>query len=184
MRIYSPDEIRLCFSSSTDFNEIFDVFQSAIAQKVDDLEIYRTLFWNPALIPDEVRLFGEKLAGEFPLLAYDVFLWLGGMFEATYSIDDNHELAVAYYKKAALASPTQGEPYVKLCDCYDRDLAIPPLAELIEFVLRGLPALTDPRLVYNSLADLYYYAGDPQQAEYYRAKAGDDPTGAARFSMQ
>jgi len=80
MRSYSLDEIRHCFSTSTDFNEIFDVFQAALAQRCADLDVYRLLFWNHSLTPDEVRLFGEKLAGEFPALAYDVFLWLAGMF--------------------------------------------------------------------------------------------------------
>jgi TPR repeat protein len=177
MRNFSPDEIRQCFSSSTDFNEIFDAFQSAITQRLDDLELYRLLFWNPSLIPDEIRLFGEKLAAMFPSMGYDVYLWLAGMFEATYSMSDNHELAVEYYRKAAGARPTEVEPYVKLCDLYDPDLAIPPLGELIEFVLRGLPGIGDPTRVYLCLASLYRYAGDPQQAEYYLRKAGntDDP---------
>jgi TPR repeat protein len=180
MRNYSPDEIRQCFSSSTDFNEIFDAFQSAMARRLADLELYRVLFWNPSLIPDEVRLFGEKIVGVFPEMSYEVYLWLAGMFEATYSMNDNHELAVEYYRKAALAKPHEAEPLIKLCGIYDPDLAIPPLGELIEFVLRGLPAIENPSSVYQCLGELYQHAGDPQQAEYYRRKAGvggDPPAG-------
>jgi hypothetical protein len=184
MRNYLPDEIRQCFSSSTDFNEIFDAFQSAMAQKLDDLELYRVLFWNPSLIPDEVRLFGEKIAGVFPGMSFEVYLWLAGMFEATYSMSDNHELAVEYYRKAALANPRADEPFVRLCGIYDPDLAIPPLGELIEFVLRGLPTLENPSRVYQCLGDLYHYAGDPQQAEYYRRKAGEGSGPAAGISLQ
>jgi TPR repeat protein len=183
MRIYTLDEIRQCFSTSTDFNEIFDVFQSAIAQRLTDLELYRLLFWNHSLTPDEVRLFGEKLAGEFPSLAYDVFVWLGGMFEATYASSDNHELAVHYYQKAARANPGEAEPYLKVCDCYDPDLGIPSLPGLIEFVLQGLPRVADPVPLYFRLADLYEFAGDPQQSEFYRMKAvnrrGGGPGGTA-----
>jgi hypothetical protein len=177
MRSYSLDEIRHCFSTSTDFNEIFDVFQAALAQRCADLDVYRLLFWNHSLTPDEVRLFGEKLAGEFPALAYDVFLWLAGVFEATYSGSDNHELAVIYFKKAAGVRADAVEPYLKICDCYDPDLNIPPLVVLIEFVLEGLTRVGDASPLYLRLADLYDIAGDRQQGEYYRRKAGgDQPT--------
>jgi TPR repeat protein len=183
MRTLTLEEIRQCFSTSTDFNEIFDVFQSALGQKVADLDSYRLLFWNHSLTPDEVRLFGEKLAGEFPGLAYDVFLWLAGMFEATYSSSDNHELAVHYYRKAAGANPAATEPYLRVCDCYDPDLCIPPLGGLIEFVLTGLARVPDPSPLYMRLADLYEYAGDPGQSAFWRMKAEERrppaPGGAA-----
>lgn len=174
MPSHSQDEIRRCFSASTDFNEIFDVFQAALAQRINDLEVYRLLFWNHSLTPDEVRLFGEKLAGEFPGLAYDVFLWLAGIFEATYSSSDNHELAVIYFRKAAAARPDAVEPYLKICDCYDPDLNIPPLSGLIEFVLQGLRLVGTAAPLYLRLADLYDFAGDPQQGAYYRRKAAGE----------
>jgi tetratricopeptide (TPR) repeat protein len=178
MPSHSQEEIRRCFSASTDFNEIFDVFQAALAQRINDLEVYRLLFWNHSLTPDEVRLFGEKLAGEFPGLAYDVFLWLAGIFEATYSSSDNHELAVMYFKKAAAARPEAEEPYLKICDCYDPDLNIPPLSGLIEFLLQGLRLVGTAAPLYLRLADLYDFAGDPQQGAYYRRKAAGERPGA------
>ena len=175
MRTYSPEEIRQCFSSSTDFNEIFDVFQSALAQKVTDFEPYRLLFWNPSLTPDEVRLFGEKLAGEFPQIAYEVFFWLAGMFEATYSTSDNHELAVHYYRKAAGVNPAEPEPYIRASDCYEPDLNIPPAAGLIEFLKSGLQHVADPAPLFRRLGELYSYTGDADQGNYYRLKSEIPP---------
>ena len=175
MQAYSLEEIRQCFSSSTDFNEIFDVFQSALAQRVTDLEPYRLLFWNPSLTPDEVRLFGEKIAGEFPAMAYEVFSWLAGTFEATYSSSDNHELAVHYYRKAAAVNPAEAEPYLKVCDCYEPDLNIPPAAGIIEFVKSGLPHVADPAPLYRRLADLFMQIGDQEQSQFYRLKADIPP---------
>jgi hypothetical protein len=177
MRTYSPEEIRQCFSSSTDFDEIFDVFQSALAQRVTEFEPYRLLFWNPSLTPDEVRLFGEKLAGEFPQVAYEVFLWLAGMFEATYSSSDNYELAFHYYRKAAGVSPAEPEPYVRACDCHEPDLNIPPAAALIEFLKSGLPHAADPSPLFKRLGDLYTYVGDTEQALFYRLKTEKPPDG-------
>lgn len=173
MHTLSVEEIRRCFSSSTDFNEIFDVFQSALAQKLTDVELYRVLFWNPSLTPDEVRLFGEKLASEFAGTAYDVFLWLASIFEVTYSSSDNFELAVHYYRRAAQAKPDEVDPYLDACDCYDPDLNIPPLAVLTEFLKSGLAKVPAPAALYRRLAYFADISGNPEQAEEYRQKAED-----------
>lgn len=171
MRTYTVEEIRRCFATSTDFNEIFDAFQSAIDQKLKDVEPYRLLFWNHSLSPDEVRLFGEKLAQEFPDLAYDVYLWLASIFEAVYSRNDNYELALHYYQKAALANPAEPDPYLDACDCYEPDLNIPPLNSLIAFVKRGVEHVKQPRNLYKRLAHLCELAGDIEESERYRRLA-------------
>ncbi|HET6271882.1 MAG TPA: hypothetical protein VFG32_02760 [Bacteroidota bacterium] len=175
MRSYSVEDIRRCFSSSTDFNEIFDAFQAAISQQIKDVEPYRLLFWNHSLSPDEVRLFGEKLAAEFPDLAYDIYLWLASVFEVTYSSADNFELAIYYYQRAASVRPSEPDPYLDACDCYDPDLNIPPLASLIEFVKHGIEHAANPSSLYKRLAHLCELAGDVEQSEYYRRKSEEPP---------
>ena len=171
MRTFTVDEIRRCFSTSSDFNEIFDAFQSALSQNLRDVEPYRLLFWNHSLTPDEVRLFGEKLAAEFPDLAYDVYLWLASMFEVTLSGSDNYELALHYYQKAALSKPDEEEPYLDACDCYEPDLNIPPLNSLIDFVRHGVTRVRNPAGLYRRLAHLYELAGDLESADACRRKA-------------
>ncbi|MDL1892015.1 hypothetical protein FBQ87_03855 [Sphingobacteriales bacterium CHB3] len=171
MHTYTREEIRRCFSSSEDFNEIFDAFESAIGQRIADIELYRLLFWNHSLTPDEVRLFGEKLAGEFPEIAYDIFLWLATIFEATTSTNDNYELAFHYFQKAAQARPSEPDPYLDACDCYEPDLNIPPLSSIIEFVNRGVENVIHPSLLYKRLARLYELAGEDEEAESCRRKA-------------
>lgn len=185
MRTYTIEEIRRCFSTSHDFNEIFDAFEAAIALKIHDVEPYRLLFWNHSLTPDEVRLFGEKLASEFPEIAYDIFLWLATIFEATTSTNDNYELAFHYFQKAAQARPAEPDPYLDACDCYEPDLNIPPLTAMIEFVNQGVRNVTHPSLLYKRLAWLYELAGDYEEAEFCRRKAdvldtppAGDPNGA------
>lgn len=175
MRQYTVDEIRQCFATSSDFNEIFDAFQSALSQKIRDVEPYRLLFWNHSLTVDEVRLFGEKLAVEFQDIAYDVYLWLASVFEVTHSSSDNYELALHYYQKAATARPAEPDPYLDACDCYDPDLNIPPLSSLIEFVKHGLEHVTNPTSLHKRLAYLYELAGDTVQSEFYRRKADEPP---------
>jgi tetratricopeptide (TPR) repeat protein len=126
-----------------------------------------------------VRLFGEKLAAHFPLISYDVYLWLASVFEVTYSSSDNYELAVFYYQKAAEARPEEPDPYLDACDCYDPDLNIPPLPVLIEFVKRGATRVNNPASLYRRLSHLYHMAGDEEQSDLYRQMAERTPPSPA-----
>ncbi|MEO8168295.1 MAG: hypothetical protein ABI623_08610 [bacterium] len=171
MQTHTTEEIRRCFATSKDFNAIFDAFESALAQRLKDIEPYRCLFWNHSLSPDEIRLFAEKLTAEFPDMAYEVFSWLASIFEATSS--DNYELAFLYFQRAAKARPAEPDPYLDACDCYEPDLNIPPIASLIEFVKEGANHVIPPRVLYKRLAHLCDLAGDSAQAEMYRQMAAD-----------
>jgi tetratricopeptide (TPR) repeat protein len=169
----SREDIRQRFASSTNFNEIFDAFESAISQKLDDVEVYRILFWNDSLGPDEIMLFGEKLAKDFPHIAYDVYMWLANVFELLFSSRDNFEQALAYYEKAAAVKPSEADPYLDACDCYNPDLNIPPISSLIEFLKVGLECVSNNTSLCHRLANLYHLAGDEDLAEYYRVKADE-----------
>ena len=170
---YSIDELRSIFANSTDFNDLFDAFEDALEQKIQDVELYRLLFWNNSLSPDELCLFGGKLGREFPLIAYDTYMWLASVFEVTYSAYDNFELAILYYRKAAETKPKELQPYLDACDCYDPDLNIPPVDVLIDFVREGLNHVDKKKVLLQRLARLYEMIGDEEQAEYYRRLADD-----------
>jgi tetratricopeptide (TPR) repeat protein len=180
---FTIEELREKFSKSTDFNEVFDAFEDALEQRLEDVELYRLLFWNHALTPDELCLFGEKLAREFPSIAYDVYMWLASVFEVTYSSYDNYDLCIEYYRKAAHVKPTEPDPYLDACDCYEPDLNIPSIDVLIDFVKSGLEHVKNQKSLYSRLSHLYQLAGDSDLSEYYRQKAeeggtsGDVPEG-------
>jgi len=169
----SLDEIRSIFTNSKDFNQIFDAFESVINNKNDDIELYRQLFWNKSLTPDELCLFGEKLAKEFPQIAYDVYMWLANVFELTFFQYDNYELALTYYKKAAQCKPNEPDPYLDACDCYEPDLNIPPVDQLIEFCKLGTQHVLQPKALYLRLARLYSIVGDEDLSLYYQTKASE-----------
>lgn len=177
---YSLDHIRKCFGLSSDFNEIFDAFQQALAHRVDDFEVYRQLFWNNSLKPAELCLFGEKIVREFPVLSYDVYVWLARVFEATHSSADNHELAFEYYRKAAGVRPAEADPYCSAADCYEPDLNIPPLKRLIEFLKHGAESVPSPVPVYQRLVRLYEISGNDEMTNYYRRKLPDSPPADAQ----
>jgi tetratricopeptide (TPR) repeat protein len=167
----SRDDIRFRFSNSTTFNEIFDAFQSAIQQGIDDIELYRLLFWNDSLTADEIILFGEKLTKVFPPLRYDVYMWMANVFEAVHGTSDNFERALEYYEMAAAVEPSSPDPYIDACDSHDPDLNIPPAKHLIDFLLRGLEFVVEKRPLYLRLMEFYQIVGDNDLAEYYRQKA-------------
>ncbi|MBI5471766.1 MAG: hypothetical protein HY961_05425 [Ignavibacteriae bacterium] len=159
------EEIRRCFTASSDFNEIFDAFEVAVKNRLNDVELYRQLFWNSSLTADEIRLFGEKLAVEFPETKYDIYCWLASVFEVTYATNDNYDLAFYYFQRAAEARPAEQDPYLDACDCYDPDLNVPPLQNLIDFLKSGLKHVTHPKALYKRLAYFYELAGDAEKAE-------------------
>jgi tetratricopeptide (TPR) repeat protein len=165
------EEIHRRFSSSNDFNEIFDAFEAALNNKIEDIELYRLLFWNDSLTPEELCLFGEKLVQVFPVVAFDVYIWLAKVFEVTYSMYDNCELALQYYTKAALINPESSEPYIAVSDCYDHDLKVPSIDMIIDFVIKGSQLVNNPSMLYKRLAELYEKIGDDEQSDFYRRKA-------------
>ncbi len=167
------DEIKRRFEFSTDFNEIFDAFEAALAQKVREIDLYRLLFMNPSLSPDELCLFGEKLAEEVREIAYDIYIWLARIFEATHSMLDNYELTFAYYRKAAVVRPDIVDPYLRAADCYEPDLNIPPIAKLIEFLKSGTEHVPRPRELYERLVYFYEILGNDEMQEYYRRKTDE-----------
>jgi hypothetical protein len=173
------DEIKRRFEFSTDFNEIFDAFEAALAQKVREIDLFRLLFMNPSLSPDELCLFGEKLAAEVGELAYDIYVWLARVFEATHSMLDNYELTFAYYRKAAAVRPAVADPYLRAADCYEPDLNIPPIAQLIEFLKSGAERVPAPRELYERLVYFYEVLGNDEMQEYYRRKAEESRPGPA-----
>ncbi len=173
----TPEDIRTVFANSADFNQLFDAFEEALTQGVRDMELYRVLFWNNSLSPDELRMFGEKLGREFPELAYETYLWLANVFEVTYSAYDNFELAMVYYRKAAAVRPDDPDPYIRACDCYDADLNIPPLSLLIDFVKAGLQTVKNKQVLYFRLSTLYQLKGDEDLSEFFRRLAHQSGSG-------
>ncbi len=167
----SIDEIRRRFELSREFNEIFDAFEQALQQKILDMELYRLLFWNNTLTPDELCMFGEKLAKEFSSLSYDVYMWLASVFGVTYAMYDNYELAFEYYQKAAQARPDSPDPYLEASDCYEPDLNIPSLTSIIDFLKMGIRHVKVPLPLYERLAHFYELNGNDEMSKYFRRRA-------------
>ncbi|HUN66086.1 MAG TPA: hypothetical protein VMW43_08275 [Bacteroidota bacterium] len=167
----TPEDIRKRFEQSREFNDLFEAFEEALRLGLRDIELYRLLFWNSALTPDEVCMFGEKLAAEFPDLSFDVYMWLASVFNVTYAMYDNYDLAFRYYRKAAAAKPASSDPYLRISECYEPDLNIPPLDAIIHFLKAGAPGLEQPKPVFEKLAHFYDLRGNDEMSSYFRRRA-------------
>lgn len=176
MQKLSVDEIRRRFESSREFNEIFDAFEQAIEQHIDDIELYRQLFWNQSLKAEELTLFGEKLAKEYAHLSFDVYIWLARVFEVTHSVNDNYDLALRYYRKAAESRPNDTKPYLDAAACYEHDLRIPPIYSLIEFLKQGAHTVPEPKPIYEKLAHFYELTGNDEMSMFYKRKLEEGQT--------
>ena len=177
MKKLTKEEIRERFESSRAFNVMFDAFEQALEQRIDDMEVYRFLFWNKFLSSDELCLFGQKLSKELPHLSYEVAMWLATVFAVTYSAYDNFELALVYYKKAATINPSEPSPYLDAADCYEPDLKIPPINALIDFLKHGSSRVNDPRPLYTRLVKFYELEDNDEMSLYYRRKLDEHPPG-------
>jgi tetratricopeptide (TPR) repeat protein len=179
----TPEEIRKLFEQAREFNDLFEAFEAALAQRICDMELYRQLFWNNTLTPDEVCMFGEKLAAEFPELSFDVYMWLANVFNVTYAMYDNYDLAFRYYKKAAVARPASSDPYLRISECYEPDLNIPPLDAIIHFLKTGVPRIDEPKPVFEKLAHFYELGGNDEMSSYFRRRAEESSPPSAPESL-
>jgi len=97
-------------------------------------------------------------------------MWLANVFEVTYAMYDNYDLALEYYKKAAEHKPWEYTPYTSAASCYEPDINIPPLTHLIEFLKQGVGKVHEPKTLYERLVYFYDLSGNDEMSMYYRRK--------------
>ncbi|MCX8010101.1 MAG: hypothetical protein N3A61_03020 [Ignavibacteria bacterium] len=162
-------ELEYIFKNSKNPDELFDSFDKAVKSKIDDLDLYKILFWNSALSKNEVCMFIGKLAKEFPHISYDLYMWGAKVLEVSFENDDNFESVIKFYKKSAEANPLSAEPYVRALDCYNEDLKIPEPSTLIQFVKKGINKVKDPSILYYKLSEFYGKLGNLELKKHYLA---------------
>lgn len=158
------------FKNSKNPDELFDAFDNALKEGIDDLETYKPLFWNSALSIDEIKLFIGKLASTFPSIAYETYMWGAKIIELTFDNVENFETILSFYKKASEIRPSENEPYVKAIDSYNFDLKIHPPASVINFVKKGISKVKDPSTLYFKLSEFFGKLGNLELKNHYLAE--------------
>jgi tetratricopeptide (TPR) repeat protein len=158
------------FKNSKNADELFDAFDSALKEGIDDLELYKLLFWNPALSIDMLSMFIKKLASTFPHLAYDVYMWGAKVIELSFDNVENYETILNFYKKASELKPLENEPYVKAADAYNFDLKVHSPAMVINFLKKGITKVKDPTTLYFKLSEFFGKLGNIELKNHYLAE--------------
>lgn len=163
----NKEEIEKIFRSSNDSNDIFDAFQASISLKINDVELYKILIGNPTLSFDEIAMYTEKLASEFPNFSFELYLWTAQLLETKSLNIDALETALHYYAKAARINPTDHTPFANAINLYNYEMDF-NLNELIEeFVKSGIDTAKQKSYVYKTLADHFKKKGDTDSQKKY-----------------
>lgn len=162
------DNIEEIFRNSDSHNELFDAFETAVNNKINDEDLYKILIWNKALTADEVTMFSEKLCREFPEMRFKICFDTGKILEATSSGGDNLERALLYYGKSAEADPSSFLPYAAVAGMYNKDLNIPQLERVIAFLLQGMDLVSRKSKVCFDLAFLYKNNGNQKKEKEFQ----------------
>ncbi|MGD8782552.1 MAG: hypothetical protein PVH88_26795 [Ignavibacteria bacterium] len=159
------------FRNSSNSDELFDAFQTAISNNITDIEVYKILLGNPLLSTDEIKMYTDKLCKEFSDLNYDINLWAASIFENNYTDYCCLEEAFCYYKKASENDNLSFEPYLKALELYDYDMNTPLNHLIIKFAEKGIEKAENKSLIYYSLADLYKKTNNDAMSRKYFAMA-------------
>jgi tetratricopeptide (TPR) repeat protein len=149
------NELIYVFNFSNSRDELFDAFSTAVSNKIESLELYQSLLWNPALSKDEIILYASKISSLFPSFSYEIFLLTAEIFEFYACCWDDYLTAMLYYKRAISIKPHDETAYLKLIKLYNKDLQIPPLEEILKTVLEGTEIVKCKSKLYYGLAAMY-----------------------------
>lgn len=160
-------EIEQIFKTSNSPDELFDLFRIAIDNKIEDLELYKTLLWNKVLSPDEIVMFGEKICRVFPGFAFRIYLWIGDIFETTSVYGEYYSKAFDYYLKAAEQNPHDQQPIISICNMFNKDLNIPKIEKVVKVCYEALNNLEVKSVVCFAIAKIYKNIGDIKNFRTY-----------------
>lgn len=164
-------QIEYIFKNSMNPDELFDTFDLALRNGIDNLEIYKPLFWNPSLSINEVCMYIKKLASTFPHISYDTYMWGARVIELSFDNVTNYDTILSFYKKASEVNPQAIEPYVKAVDAYNYDLKLVNPNSLINFIKKGINKVKDPSTLYFKLSEFFGKYGNAELKNHYLYEA-------------
>ncbi len=153
------------FKDSNSCDHIFDAFQLLIVYKIEELHLFKTLLANPTLKSDEIIMFTNKLAKEFPRLAYEIYFWAAAILENKPECIDN---AFNYFVKAINVKPFEHEPYLKLLELYNYEYETQTNFIIIEFIESTIEFVEKRSIVHFKLGKHYLKLGNKILAEMHQ----------------
>ena len=166
-------EIDKIFQTSNSPDELFDTFRIAINHKIKDMDMYKALLWNKALSVDEIEMYAEKICKEIPEFCFGIFLAVAKILDSTSLYGNNKVKAFEYFKKAAAKDKSSLEPYSRISEMYNKELDVPPLESIANFIEEGLKYVEEKSKLSFILARLYAKTGDMEKGKIYQSRGED-----------
>jgi hypothetical protein len=146
-------EIENVFRISDSSDKLFDYFQLAVENRIDDINLYKIFLANPVLCAEEIALFSEKLIAEFPSLSYSLHMWSAGILETNRYCAASLEKAFEYYKRAMAEMPDSEDPIFSMIGMYNAELDFPPASEIISQIENSSEKIIHKERIFLALAD-------------------------------
>lgn len=167
MSDYIQKYVEAVFRNSGDTGELFDAFQLAVSEKVNDFEIYKILLGNPALTKDEILMYSDKLCRELKEKEFDICMWTANVLSTRTYEYGCRESSIAYFEKAFYSKPENCEPLLKVLNLYDTEMNFPTNKKILNIIDFGLHSIKQKSKVYYSLSELYRKIGNVKQSDEF-----------------
>lgn len=167
MNDYTSKYVEAVFRNSNDSGDLFDAFQTALADGIKDFEIYKILLGNPVLTKDEVLMYSDKLCKELKNDEYEICMWTANVLGTRILEYGCRESSIAYFERAFYNNPENCEPLLKALSLYDTEMKIPANNKILNIIDLGLLSVKQKSKVYYSLSHLYKKMGQQELSNKY-----------------
>ena len=171
MNQQEKEKIENIFRNSSDADELFDTFEIALKENLEDIESYKILFANPTLGLNEIKMFSQALCEKYPGFCFGVFTWVGNIFANKKYDSEWRKSAVDFFLKASDYEPAEPEPLIKLLELYDHEIDIPDNKLILKEVKERMNKVGKKKELYKSIAEFYKKEGNETLEKKYRSLA-------------
>ncbi len=155
------------FRGSSSSEELFDAFQYAIKNNAGGIELYKTLLANPALCPDEIKMFAETLSQIFKQESPEIYSWTGKILEGHAKSPCETEESINYFIKSWQNDKTNHNSLVNLINSFNYEMNVPYNNLILSVVNEGITHIKKKSKVYYALSKLYERKGEPELKRKY-----------------
>lgn len=167
----TKEQIEKIFRSSNSSEELFDAFDDAIVQKLEDEELYKVFLANSVLSNDEIKFYAKKISDVFPAFSYSIALWCCELFANKEWSPENTRAAVECLEVAIEEKPEEHIPLIRLLSLYNHDMSVPTNSKIIGKVKKALPKVKNKSAVYKAIAEFYAKEGKDKLKRKYEGMA-------------
>ncbi|MBN1301915.1 MAG: hypothetical protein JW995_11930 [Melioribacteraceae bacterium] len=159
------------FRNSSSSDELFDTLNFALEKQINNIDLYKILLANTALTSDEITLYVGKLTHEFPGNRYELYNWVGNLFQIQDFDSSKIDISFNYYQKAFFEKPSEYQPLLSALKLYNYDYDIPANKFILQLVNNGVESVDKKSAVYSELSRHFEKLGKTDISKKYQLLA-------------